>query len=414
MFKFLLTLKSYLFLVLIIAMYCCAHKVNHGHPEKSHSTPTENPEGKVILPGAYQMDQYLPLLKGKKVGLVINQTSTIGKRLLLDTLLDLKVDVRKIFVPEHGLRGEASAGTSISDGKDSKSGLPIKSLYGKNKKPSAADLADLEVVIFDLQDVGVRFYTYISTLHYVMEACAEHRKDLIVLDRPNPNGFYVDGPVLDTHFRSFVGMHPIPVVYGLTIGELGLMIHGEKWLSKQMSSAPKVILCKNYSHRSRYILPVKPSPNLPNARAILLYPGMCFFEGTLVSLGRGTKAPFQIYGHPMWTKGDTSFVPREMSGATDPPWKDKECFGRSLMNVDLNSLYTSPKVRLNELIEAYRVLGKPADFFSNQKFFDQLVGTDELRIQIIKGKTEKVIRQSWQKKLDSYKKLRVKYLLYKD
>jgi uncharacterized protein YbbC (DUF1343 family) len=395
-------------------MYCCAHKVKHGNSNKTYSKTEEEQTIKEILPGAYQLDQYLSLLRGKKVGLVINQTSVIGSRLLLDTLLELNVGVKKVFVPEHGFRGEASAGAHISDEKDSKTGLPIKSLYGKNKKPSASDLADLDVVVFDLQDVGVRFYTYISTLHYVMEACSENNKQLIVLDRPNPNGFYVDGPVLDTHFKSFVGLHPIPVVYGLTIAELCRMILGEQWIKSNLNWMPKVILCKNYNHKSRYVLPVKPSPNLPNTRAVLLYPGLCFFEGTVVSLGRGTDAPFQLFGHPLWPKSDTSFIPKEKTGAKSPPWKDKVCFGKSLLNLDLNTLYAEKKLRLNELLEAYRVLGKSTDFFSNPKFFDQLAGTDDLRIQIVQGKSEKVIRQSWQKKLADYKKIRSKYLLYID
>ncbi len=312
---------------------------------------------KNVVVGAQRTDQYFSLLKNKKVGLVINQTSTIGNTHLLDTLLNAGIKVKVVFAPEHGFRGTADAGEHVKNGLDPKTKIPIISLYGNNKKPKASQLKDLDIILFDIQDVGVRFYTYISTLQYVMEACAENKKSLLLLDRPNPNGHYIDGPILDTQYRSFVGMQPIPVVYGMTIGEYAKMLNGERWLAKRNQCKLTVIKCANYDHQSFYTLPIKPSPNLPNMQSIYLYPSLCFFEGSdKISLGRGTDLPFQIYGSNEFPKQiQYSFVPESRDGAKSPPLLGKTCYGYDLSNLPLDSL-RKQKFTLQYLINAYQLI----------------------------------------------------------
>lgn len=373
----------------------------------------ETTDGKYITPGAERLDQLLPLIKGKNVALLVNQTAIVGKTYLLDTLIASGVHIKKIFSPEHGFRGNADAGEHISDSVDAKTGIRVISLYGSKKKPSAADLAGTDVVIFDIQDVGVRCYTFLSTLHYLMEACAENKMELIVLDRPNPNGGYVDGPVLDKKFQSFVGVDPIPLVYGLTLSEYAQMVNGEKWLPEGIQCPLKVIPCLNYEHGLRFDLPVKPSPNLPNGLAIALYPSLCFFEGTNISVGRGTDAPFQLIGSPE-TKFDEAyeFAPESKPGAKNPPFLNQKCYGFDL-RVKAN-LYQNGTFTWQYVIDMYHLYKNKDEFFLKSNFFDKLAGTDEIRKMIVKGKTEKEIKASYQKDLEEYKVKRKKYLLYKD
>ena len=352
--------------------------------------------------GSERMDQYLHLLEGKKVAVVGNQTSTIGQSHLVDTLLALKIEVVKVFAPEHGFRGTADAGALVEDGIDKATGLPIVSLYGKNKKPSKEQLQDVDVILFDIQDVGARFYTYISSLHYVMEAAAEHNTPLIVLDRPNPNGHYVDGPILETAYQSFVGMHPIPVVHGMTIAEYALMINGQQWTNSKCDLA--VIPMLYYKRTMPYSLPIKPSPNLPNEVSVNLYPSLCFFEGTNVSVGRGTDIPFQHYGAP-YLESDYVFVPQSGPGSKDPKHENDTCFG-----VDLRQELPLSELNLDWLIQAYRQSPSKEKFFNN--FFDKLAGTDQLRIQIINGKTAQEIRSTWQDDLIRFAEMRRDYLIY--
>lgn len=366
----------------------------------------------VLRTGAERMEQYLPQLAGKRVALCGNQTSVVGKTHLVDTLLSRKVNLVKLFCPEHGFRGQAEAGATIASGKDPLTGLPVVSLYGKNKKPTAEQLAGVEVILFDLQDVGCRFYTYISTLHYVMEAAAENGVKVIVLDRPNPNGFYVDGPVLEPQYKSFVGMHPVPVVYGMTIGEYARMINGEKWLANGVQCDLEVVTLDGYTHETRYELPVAPSPNLQNKKAILFYPSLCFFEGTNVSVGRGTDHPFEMYGAPGLLDGDYTFTPHAIPGVSEnPPFKDQECRGELLASVCID--WNAPgRLNLFFLLNAYHNYPDKANFFLKNNFFDKLAGTAVLRQKIIAGATEEEIRASWQPALDEFKSLRAKYLLY--
>ncbi len=363
-----------------------------------------------IIPGADRLSFYLPLLKGKTVGLVVNQTSLVGSKHLLDVLMEEGIEVAKLFAPEHGIRGAADAGEKINDSIDEKSGLQIVSLYGKNKKPSAAQLKGLDVIVFDIQDVGVRFYTYISTLHYVLEASAENNVDVVILDRPNPNGHYVDGPVLDDSFKSFVGMHPVPMVYGMTIGEYGQMINGEGWLKDGVRADLKVIACQNYTHDANYDLPIKPSPNLPNRKSVLLYPSLCLFEGSSFSIGRGTDQPFQLLAHPKWKKKE-SITPKSTSGAKYPKHENKECgviyfdyTDAQLKRRKLNLSY------LHQAMKSSKELG--FEFFENKAFFDKLAGTDILRKQLVQGLDLKEIRASWQDELSAFKLIREKYLIY--
>ena len=368
-----------------------------------------------ITIGAARTDLYLSMLKGKSVALVVNQTSRLGERILADTLRELGVNIKTIFAPEHGFRGESDAGAHVSNSTDPVTGIPVISLYGKKQKPASEDLSGIDVVVFDIQDVGCRFYTFLSTMQYVMEACAENGKEFIILDRPNPNGFYVDGPVLDMKYKSFVGVSKIPVVYGLTLGEYAGMVKGEKWINNADKLNLTIVTCLYYDHNSAYKLPVAPSPNLKNERAIFLYPSLCFFEGTNVSVGRGTDYPFQVIGSPyiVMDSGFT-FTPVSMPGATDPPSKGQLCKGYDLRkaNKDLNTEMKG--LNLKYLRKMYAQSTDKEKFFSNAGFFDKLAGTDMLRKQIIEGKTESEIRASWQPALKEFKVMRRKYVLYKD
>ncbi|NMM50226.1 DUF1343 domain-containing protein [Flammeovirgaceae bacterium KN852] len=360
--------------------------------------------------GAERTTEYFPLLKNKSVGLVVNASSLIGSTHLIDTLLASGIKVKKIFAPEHGLRGTADAGEIVKDGKDLKSGLPVFSLYGKNKKPSQDLLKDLDVIIFDIQDVGVRFYTYISTMHYIMEACAEANIPLMILDRPNPNGHYVDGPVLDPKFKSFVGMHPIPVVHGLTVAELARMINGEGWLNNSDQCALQIIQMSGYNHKMKYSLPVKPSPNLPNSISIAWYPTLCLFEPTMISIGRGTYEPFQIYGAPVKDFGPFTFTPVSIDGMSKyPKHENAECYG-----YDLRSEALPTEINISLIINAYNKYPDKNSFFTSEDFFIKLSGTDLLLNQIKTGQSAEQIKESWKNDLDSYKIMRSRYLLYKD
>ncbi len=365
-----------------------------------------------IILAANRTREYLPLLKGKKVAFTGNQTSLIKTRNgsykhVVDSLISAGISIEKVFAPEHGFRGNADAGETVKDGIDTQTGLPVISLYGNNKKPSDETLKGIEIMVFDIQDVGARFYTYLSTLHYLMEACAENDIPLIVLDRPNPNADYIDGPVLKPEFKSFVGMHPVPVVYGMTIGEYAQMINGEGWLEGDLKCDLKVIKLTNYDHSKSYSLPVKPSPNLPNDLAINLYPSLCFFEGTTVNAGRGTKNQFQVFGAPDLESDyfDYSYIPKPMPGAQHPKHEGEECFGRDL--TDHEMLH---KLDLKWLIEAYNNTKNQSEFFNS--FFEKLAGTDKLRKQIEEGLSEEEIKKSWQPELEDFKQIREKYLLY--
>ena len=359
-----------------------------------------------IKTGAERTNLYFPLLHNSRVALVVNQTSTIGKTHLVDSLLGYGINVVKVFAPEHGFRGKQDAGQKVNTQIDSRTNLPILSLYGKSKKLPAEYLTDVDIVIFDIQDVGTRFYTYISTMHYVMETCAEEDKQIVVLDRPNPNGNYVAGPVLDTNYRSFVGMHPIPIVHGLTVCELAQMINKEGWLKNGVKAKLYIIPCDGYTHQSKYSLPIKPSPNLPNDQAIFTYPSLCLFEATKVSVGRGTKTPFQKIGGPDFqNKFDYQFTPESLPGAKSPRYKGKECFGLD---------FTQSKARFS--LSALEIMYKasPTDFFTRPDFFDLLAGTDQIRKQLLEGKSAAEIEKSWQPQLQEYLTLRKKYLLYPD
>lgn len=363
--------------------------------------------------GAEQTEAYLPLLQNKRVGLVVNQTSMVKDIHLVDFLRNKQINIIGIFAPEHGFRGDHSAGEKVKSSIDPKTKLPVYSLYGAYKKPNEAQLKDIDVIVFDIQDVGARFYTYISTLHYVMEACAEQNKKLIILDRPNPNGHYVDGPILDTAFKSFVGMHPVPVVHGLTVGEYARMINGEGWLKNKAQCQLQVIKMKQYSHQTNYVLPVKPSPNLPTMSSIFLYPSLCFFEGTNYSVGRGTPYPFEFVGKPNCAIGTDTITPRHLPGVADhPPHENKQIKGFNLRAYGTNIAPSQKKLNLYWLIELYKYDENKNEFFTN--FFDKLAGTDELRKQIIAGKSEIEIRESWKKKIEEYRMKRRRYLLYAD
>ncbi|MBK5719245.1 DUF1343 domain-containing protein [Dysgonomonas sp. Marseille-P4677] len=358
--------------------------------------------------GADRLDQLLSFTQNKKVALVINQTSILSDGThILDALLSRNTHIVKIFAPEHGFRGDADAGEKIVDGKDSRTGIPLISLYGKNYKPSTEQLNDVDIIIFDIQDVGARFYTYISTMHYVLEACAENNKQCIVLDRPNPND-QIDGPVLDLKYKSFVGMHPIPILHGLTIGELAEMINGEGWLKNKTKCNLKVIPMIGWKHGQSYSLPIKPSPNLPNDQSIYLYPSLCFFEATNVSVGRGTDFPFQVIGAPNKKYGVFNFTPQSNEGNKSPLNLNKTCYGKDLR--DYKSL--SRGIDLSFLIDFYHKSGQGAAFFTNPEFMDLLAGTNSLRLQILKGGSKEMIYKNWENDLNTYKTMRKKYLLY--
>ncbi len=364
-------------------------------------------QGQVIV-GAERIGKYLPMIKNRRVAVIVNQTSLVKGRFLVDTLLDLGVKITKIFTPEHGLKGKLDRGVDYKQKQLFYRQIPVVSLIGQKKAPSKHDLTDVDVIIYDLQDVGVRFFTYISTMFLAMRSAACNGKSFIVLDRPNPNGDYVDGPVLDTNFRSFVGMLPIPVVYGLTPGELAGMIKGQGWLNCSKNLDLTIIRVKNYTHHTKYILPVKPSPNLPNYLSIRLYPSLCFFEATDFSVGRGTRFPFQVIGYPDPKFGKFSFVPRDIPGMQMNPIHEGEvCYGLDLRNVPDTVRFT-----LRYVLYFYRVSGWGEKFFKRPRWFDLLAGTDQLRKQILAGWSEEQIRQSWQKDLKAYKSKRLKYLIY--
>ncbi|MFE3847386.1 exo-beta-N-acetylmuramidase NamZ domain-containing protein [Flavobacterium sp. LB3P45] len=359
-----------------------------------------------IKTGADNYTVYLPLLKGKKIGIVTNQTGILSNKThLVDFLLEKDIAIKTIFAPEHGFRGTADAGEHIADGKDRKTGLPIISLYGENKKPKSEQLAGIDILIFDLQDVGARFYTYISSLHYIIEACAENNIPLLILDRPNPNITIIDGPILEAAFTSFVGMHPIPLLHGMTIGEYAKMINGEKWVKNGTQCKLTVIPCVNYNRKMNYSLPIKPSPNLPNDKAVNLYASLCLFEGTNVSVGRGTENQFQIYGSPYLPKSDFSFIPRPNLGAQNPVYNGVLCYGE-----DLSKYPQVNQLELKWLIKSYDTTYDKSKFFNS--FFTKLVGTKKLQQQIESGLPEKEIRESWKKGILEFKAMRSKYLIY--
>ncbi len=363
-----------------------------------------------VLPGATQTARYLPLLKNKRVAMMVNQTATIDKTHLVDSLLKLNVKIQKIFSPEHGFRGNAGHGEKVANSIDSATGIPIVSLYGQHRKATAADLKDVDILLFDIQDVGTRFFTYISSLQELMESAAENKKTLVILDRPNPNGDYVDGPILDTAYRSFIGMQPIPIVHGMTVGEYARMLNGERMLRNGVQCDIKVIPCENYSHKTFYRVPIKPSPNLPNMAAINLYSSLCFFEGTALSLGRGTDKPFQVYGSPDFPKKGYSFTPRASAINPTPVLKDQLCYGFDLSNAPEATPHAGRKIELKWLLEAYRMFPDKSKFFI--PFFSKLAGNNILQQQIVKGLSEAEIRKSWEPGLAKFKVIRTKYLLY--
>lgn len=391
-----------------------------------------------IVPGAERMNVYLPLIKGKRVGIFANQTSMVGTTHLVDTLRQSGIAISVIFGPEHGFRGTADAGEKVGNYTDEKTGIPVISLYGSKRKPSAEDMKDVDVLIFDIQDVGVRFYTFISSLEDFMEAAFEWGKPLMILDRPNPNGFYIDGPVMDQKFQSFIGRHKIPVVYALTIAEYAMMIAGERWLSpaanarydyyrtaqnsKDTAFHFQVIKCGNYTHKSKYVLPVRPSPNLPNIQSIYLYPSTCFFEGTVLSEGRGTDKPFQVFGHPSLPKKLYSFTPNPNEGAKNSKLYGQVCYGWNVSGTPEEVLRkVNNKVQLKWLEEAYKLFPEKNKFFilpksgnMEESFFNKLSGNNELWQQIKKGVSEAAIRKSWEPGLREFKKIRKKYLMYED
>ncbi len=415
--------NTVLLFVLLIVLIGCSVKKQVIADNNKNIVISEAVSTVDIITGAENFSAYLPLLQDKKVGVVTNQTGIVnykipysttiadGKPLrpitkhLVDYLLEHGITVEKIYAPEHGFRGVADAGELILDGKDSKTGLPIISLYGDNKKPKPEQLEGIDIVLFDLQDVGARFYTYISSLHYVMEACAEINLPLIILDRPNPNGAIVDGPILEKEFTSFVGMHPIPVLHGMTIGEYGKMINGKKWLKESIQCELTVIPCLHYRRDMEYSLPIKPSPNLPNDQAINLYASLCFFEGTNVSVGRGTDKQFQIYGSPFLPQGDFSFMPLPNLGSKNPLHNNLVCHGE-----DLSEISPVKRLRLKWLIEAYENTADKSTFFTS--FFTKLAGTKLLRLQIEQGLSEKEIRSTWEKGLEEFIEMRKPYLIY--
>jgi uncharacterized protein YbbC (DUF1343 family) len=373
---------------------------------------TPSVDNQRVIVGAEQTEALLHLICDKQAALVVNHSSRIGNTHLVDTLYEIGCCIDRILAPEHGFRGAEDAGAMVSDGQDLRTGIPIVSLYGKKRKPTCEDLEGIDVVIFDIQDVGARFYTYISTLFYVLEACAEQGKQVIVLDRPNPNGHYVDGPVLDMRYSSFVGIAPLPVVHGCTVGELARLFAGEYWIGSAEKLDLQVIPCKNYTHHTPYDLPVKPSPNLPNTRAALLYPSLCFFEGTEVSIGRGTSAPFQMVGHPDFPEGDFSFIPQSGYAARYPPQEGKICWGKDLRDISPDSLRRDTALNLRYLFEFFDCIPHRETFFLPNHFFDLLAGNSSWREQMLAGKSEAEIRAGWQYDLGLYKEIRRKYLLY--
>lgn len=420
----------YCFLALV---YCPAQQQRTKIKTTTQKTKTKiEKTTDVIIPGAERLEVYVPLLKGKRVAIFANHTAMVGQKHLVDTLLKLGVNIKVAFGPEHGFRGNAPDGAKIETTVDKATGIPIVSLYGQKNKPSKEDLKDIDVMIYDIQDVGTRFYTFISSLQLYMEAALENGIPLLILDRPNPNGFYVDGPVLEPKFKSFVGMQPIPVVYGMTIGEYATMLGGERWLSEKANTKFDyykttaqnsvdtpfhflVIKCANYTHKSKYVLPVKPSPNIPEIQSVYWYASHCFFEGTAIAEGRGTPKPFQWVGHPSLPKNLFSFTPHSTEGAPSPKYKDQVCYGWNVSGTPEQVLkMINSRLQLKYLLEAYRLFPDKENFFKKDNGFNRLAGTDKLMKQIKEGKTEEEIRASWEPKLSAFKKIRKKYLLYSD
>lgn len=389
------------------------------NPYKVKAENIDKPKTEELRTGAEQTELYVPYLKGKRVGMVVNPTSIIGKETTVDSLLALGVKVVKIFGPEHGFRGNASNGTSVNDEIDAKTGIKVISLYGKHSAPTTADLADIDVMIFDIQDVGVRFYTYINTLQHVMEACAANKKEVLILDRPNPNGFYIDGPILESQHKSGIGLKPIPVVHGLTVGEYAQMLNGEGWLDNKLKCKIKVIKVANYTHDTPYELPINPSPNLNTAQSILLYPTTCLFEGTYLNHGRGTLFPFTIIGSPFLKgKYNFSFTPKSIKGMSESPlFMNQVCYGLDLRDYDVSNFRKTKQINLGWIIELYNASPNKADFFNSKLStqmgtIERLIGVSNFRGQIIAGKSEEEIRASWEPGLSKYKTMRKKYLLY--
>lgn len=396
--------------ILFMLALACAVCSCYAQPPAADTTAAVN--GPALRVGAERTEAYLPLLKDKRVAIVGNQTSLVKNAHLVDTLLALGVNIKKVFSPEHGFRGEADAGEHLKTYKDKKTGLKIISLYGKSYKPDSTSLKDIDVVIYDIQDVGVRFYTYISTMHYIMEACAESGKKMIVLDRPNPNGHYIDGPVMEEKQKSFVGMHPVPIVYGMTAGEYAQMINGEKWLKNKVQCDLTVIPVEGYTHQTAYELPVKPSPNIANMRAVYLYPSLGLFEGTIVSVGRGTDHPFQLIGHPWMKNTDFTFKPRSTSGAKNPPYKDTLCYGYDLRVHADSMIRSNRKLDLSYLLSTYRNTPQGKKYFNN--YFNRLAGNSTLKQQVLDNVSEEEIRKSWQPAIQAFTAIRAKYLIYPD
>ncbi len=396
--------------IIFIGISCSGSKKNDSIEIKE----TTNLDSTVIYPGAYSTSTYIPKLMGKNIALVVNQSSMINKEHLLDTMLALGIVVKKIFAPEHGFRGVEAPGEVIDDSIDKKTGIPVISLYGNKRKPADEDLNGIDAIVFDIQDVGVRFYTYISTLGLVMEAAAQNNIPVILLDRPNPVGYLTDGPVLGEKFKSFVGMYPVPIAYGMTIGELAEMIQGEKWITDADKLDLTVVPCTNYRHDRIYDLPVKPSPNLPDLVAVTLYPSLCLFEGTTISVGRGTDKPFKQIGHPL-LKGyyDYFFIPKPNDGSKNPKHNGEKCYGIDLSGLKVKNFRHKKKLDLSYLIDFYHKLKDKDKYFKGNGWIDKLAGTDKLRKMIIAGKNEEEIRESWQEDLEKFKQKREKYLLYK-
>ncbi len=378
-------------------------------------SPVKLPEKSAddLKTGAQQTEKYFSLIRGKTVAVVAHPASLVNKTHLVDTLVKSGMKVKKIFAPEHGFRGNVEAGAKIKSGIDEKTGLPVVSLYGKNFKPRAEDLKGVDVVVFDLQDVGARFYTYISTLHYVMEACAENKKQLIVLDRPNPNGYYVDGPVLEVKQKSFTGMHPVPIIHGMTIGEYARMINGEKWLAGGIQCPLEVIPVQGYTHNDLYQLPMRPSPNLPSMTSIYLYPSLCLFEGTIVSVGRGTDKPFEQFGYPELVGGNVMFTPAPVKGASENPlYNGQPCHAYDVSDYGQAYVKYSKKIHLFWILNLYKTSTVKEKFFNN--YFNSLAGNETLKQQIIEGKSEEEIRATWRDGIEKFKLTRKKYLIYQD
>lgn len=400
--------------LILFQWYCGSQKQLPSPAPKTIEEAVIEIDTTAILVGADQTWLYLPKLYGKNVGLIVNHTSRIGSTHLVDSLLGAGIKVKKIFAPEHGFRGKADAGEKVKNGRDADTGIPIISLYGKQERPYKSDMNKLEVVVFDIQDVGARFYTYTLTMRHMMKVCARYGIPMIILDRPNPNGHFIDGPVLDPKFRSIVGKDPIPVVHGLTPGEYAKMINGEGWLGNGLKCDLAVITCENYDHKTPYDLPVKPSPNLPNMRSIYLYPSLCFLEGTDFNAGRGTDKQFQVYGHPSFTSGSYSYIPVPKPGAKYPKHEKMVCYGHDLSKTNTDSLWQSRALNIDYLIDTYNSFPKKREFFLANRFFDLLAGTNQLRYQIRDGKSAEAIRASWQEGLEHYQTIRKQYLLYPD